>query len=205
MKKTVVKYFFGTVLIAVALMWAIGQLLLLSDAVGKKSATHSPAVATTAIDTVTSKDENNTEVNKQRNNAAPYPAEASASLAAYPPLPAVVEGKMTHVATKEEVPELIGVQFVVEHATSTYYIPKGSTVLNLMLQASSSKAVIFTSKEYSGLGTLITSINGKVSNQGRNDLFWIYSVNGKKATVGVSAYVLHDGDVVSWSYEPSTM
>ena len=204
MKKTVVKYFFGTALIAVALMWAIGQLLLLSDAVGKKSATHSPAAAT-AIDTVTRTDEHNTEANKQRNNTAPYPAEASASLAAYPPLPAAVKGKMTHVATKEEAPELIGVQFVVEHATSTYYIPKGSTVLNLMLQASSSQAVIFTSKEYSGLGTLITSINGKVSNQGRSDLFWIYSVNGKKATVGVSAYVLRDGDVVSWSYEPSTM
>ena len=74
-----------------------------------------------------------------------------------------------------------------------------------MLQASSSKAVIFTSKEYSGLGTLITSINGKVSNQSRNDLFWIYSVNGTKATIGVSQYVLAAGDVVSWSYEPSTM
>ena len=204
MKKTAAKYFFGAVLITVTLMWAIGQLLLLSDAVGKKSATHSPA-ATTAIDTVTSTNANNTEVNIQRNNAAPYPAEASASLAAYPPLPAAVKGKMTHVATTEEAPELIGVQFVVEHATSTYYIPKGSTVLNLMLQASSSKAVIFTSKEYSGLGTLITSINGKVSNQGRNDLFWIYSVNGKKATVGVSQYVLHAGDIVSWSYEQSTM
>ena len=204
MKKTAAKYFFGVVLITVTLMWAIGQLLLLSDAVEKKSATHSPA-ATTAIDTVTSTNANNTEVNIQRNNAAPYPAEASASLAAYPPLPAAVKGKMTHVATTEEAPELIGVQFVVEHATSTYYIPKGSTVLNLMLQASSSKAVIFTSKEYSGLGTLITSINGKISNQNRSDLFWIYSVNGKKATVGVSGYVLHEGDIVSWSYEPSTM
>ena len=199
MNKSIVKYLLAVVVAAVVSMWIMGRLLLLSDAASKKSP---PATVATSSDKIVAQPvvvlEWKITTPKEGGIVTGLPA-----IAQPPQLP----GLLTPLAdvSPERVSQSIGVTFVVEHSTSTFSVSEGSTALDLMLKASSSKTVTFTSKEYSGLGTLITSINGKVSNQNRNDLYWIYSVNGKKATVGVSQYVLHDGDVVSWSYEPSTM
>ena len=184
-------------------MWTIGQLLLLSDAITKKSAIRTPA-----IQSAIPADTEDEEASEESTNTPPYPAQARASLAAYPALPTRIKDTTESATSSMEATskrDLISVQFVVEHATTTFSITKDSMVLDLMIAASSSKAATFISKEYSGLGSLITSINGKTSDKDHNDLYWIYSVNGKKATVGVSQYVLHEGDVVSWSYEHSTM
>ena len=179
----------------VVLIWCIGELLLLSDARTKNEPVSSALEATSSV--------TDTKTPLQVTEVMGVEGKMNLSEVAVSAAP-VLESKMT-AASATETKQTIAVQFVVEHATTSYRVLEGSTVLDLMRQASSSNVFTFTGKEYSGLGTLIIAINNKASNQDQNDLYWIYSVNGKKATIGVSQYLLREGDVVSWSYEPSTM
>jgi hypothetical protein len=54
------------------------------------------------------------------------------------------------------------------------------------------------SKEYSGLGEFVESINGITPDK---DQFWSFYVNGKQAAVGASAYITKNGDVIEWKLE----
>ena len=60
--------------------------------------------------------------------------------------------------------------------------------------------ITFTDKNYIGMGEFIVSINGIENN---SDMSWIYYVNNKEASVGISNYKINGGDVVSWKYEKS--
>jgi len=56
----------------------------------------------------------------------------------------------------------------------------------------------FNYKEYPSLGIFVDGING-VKNEPNK--YWIYYVNGKEAEVGVSNYILKDGDEILWKQE----
>lgn len=56
----------------------------------------------------------------------------------------------------------------------------------------------FHSKNYSGLGNFIDEINKVKGTPGR---YWIYYVNNKKASVGVSKYIVKSGDIITWKQE----
>ncbi|HAE36971.1 MAG: hypothetical protein UR85_C0009G0021 [Candidatus Nomurabacteria bacterium GW2011_GWF2_35_66] len=56
----------------------------------------------------------------------------------------------------------------------------------------------FQYKEVSGLGSFITEINGVKGTPGK---YWMYYVNDKLASVGVSQYILKDGDIINWKNE----
>ncbi len=77
-------------------------------------------------------------------------------------------------------------------------IVKGESVYDFMLELQKEGKINFKDKTYSGMGKLIEEING-IKNSG--DKNWIYYVNGKKATVGVSNYKINEGNMVSWKYE----
>jgi hypothetical protein len=49
--------------------------------------------------------------------------------------------------------------------------------------------------EYPSLGVFINEINGIKAGSGK---YWFYAVNGKEASVGVSNYVLKEGDIINW-------
>lgn len=51
------------------------------------------------------------------------------------------------------------------------------------------------SKEYSGLGKMVLSIDGKAADSKH---FWEFFVNGKSSSVGASSYVLKAGDKIEW-------
>lgn len=53
-------------------------------------------------------------------------------------------------------------------------------------------------KEYAGLGTLVTGINGEEN--GIDNKYWQYKVNGVMPQIGADAYILKDGDVVEWFF-----
>jgi len=53
-------------------------------------------------------------------------------------------------------------------------------------------------EEYPDLGVLITKIGDK--EWGGDDKYWQYWVNNEYAPVGVTGYVLEDGDVVEWKF-----
>ena len=48
------------------------------------------------------------------------------------------------------------------------------------------------------MGSFITEINGIKGLPGK---YWIYYVNDKLASVGVSKYVLKEGDIINWKNE----
>lgn len=53
----------------------------------------------------------------------------------------------------------------------------------------------FLYKQYPSLGVFVYEINGLKAGNGK---YWIYSVNGQEAIVGISNYILKDGDIINW-------
>lgn len=78
-------------------------------------------------------------------------------------------------------------------------LPQGSTALQLM-EAAKLQGFSFSGREFTGMGFFVEEINGKKQNP-RQNMYWIYSINGKKAEVGVSNYIIQPNDVISWDYE----
>jgi len=56
----------------------------------------------------------------------------------------------------------------------------------------------FKGKEYPSLGFFVEEINGVKGEPGE---YWIYYVNGEKAQVGISKYIVKDGDIINWRQE----
>lgn len=79
-------------------------------------------------------------------------------------------------------------------------IVPNSTVYDAMKKLGEDKSSGFTfhSKEYSSLGNFVDSINGVPGTPGK---YWLYYLNGKKASTGVSKNKIKSGDVVTWKQE----
>ena len=81
-------------------------------------------------------------------------------------------------------------------------IEENSTVFKVMkkIEEKNTEDNLFNFKytEYASLGSFITEINGIKGTSGK---YWIYYVNGKEASVGVSKYILKSGDIISWKQE----
>ncbi len=193
-----IKKIFTGILLLLALMWLAGELLLKSDerALIKAKATMS---ATTS------------EVGGVATSVAKFATPLSAQKKIVTQIPQATSStkEISKVATSSPVVTLEGkeqmsVTLVLDGKTFAHQLPNGSSVATLLTLAQNKGDLTYVGKEYSGLGMLITAINGKTNNMDKSNLYWIYSVNGKKATRGVSQYVLSFGDMVSWSYEQNT-
>lgn len=78
-------------------------------------------------------------------------------------------------------------------------VESGTAVFTLMETMRATDRLSFHARDFGGsLGKFIDEING-VKNT--SDHFWIYYINNKKASVGVSNYVLQPDDVITWKYE----
>jgi hypothetical protein len=81
-------------------------------------------------------------------------------------------------------------------------IKERSSVFEAMekMQKENTQGNIFDFKytHNASLGNFITEINGQYGTPGK---YWIYYVNNEKASIGVSNYILKDGDIISWSQE----
>ena len=60
------------------------------------------------------------------------------------------------------------------------------------------KSFSFKAIEHPGLGYFVEEMNGVKGTPGK---YWIYYVNGKEASVGVSQYIIKNGDIISWKQE----
>jgi len=87
-------------------------------------------------------------------------------------------------------------------ATYGVSVPEGSSVYDAMRIARDNGRLDFNGREFAGLGFFVEEVNG-IAGDVENGMYWVYSVNGIEAQVGVSDYVLHDGDTVTWEYEKS--
>lgn len=56
----------------------------------------------------------------------------------------------------------------------------------------------FQGKDFPGLGFFVEDINGI---KGESGAYWLYYVNNKKAEVGITNYILKNGDIINWVQE----
>ena len=79
-------------------------------------------------------------------------------------------------------------------------VSEGSTVYDLMAEAQRQSGFTFRGKEFWGLGFFVEEING-VAESSKNKMRWIYYVNGRVSSVGVSQYIVQANDIIEWRYE----
>jgi len=89
---------------------------------------------------------------------------------------------------------------VVQGKSITLVIPERGSVYDMMNLARHEHLITFKEKEYSGMGFFIQEING-IANDSKAGRYWIYYINGKKASVGVSTYEVKLNDNTNWQYE----
>ncbi len=79
-------------------------------------------------------------------------------------------------------------------------IKVGTTVYDAMktLQDTKKSNFSFHSRDYSSLGSFVDEINGVKGTPGK---YWIYYINNKKASLGISKYILKTEDHISWKQE----
>jgi hypothetical protein len=77
-------------------------------------------------------------------------------------------------------------------------ITPGETGIEAMRALQSSGVLTFTGRDYPGLGFFVDSLGGVANGGG---MYWVFYVNGKSATSGISSVVLSPGDVIEWKYE----
>jgi len=71
----------------------------------------------------------------------------------------------------------------------------GGSLLSILADAQKRGEIVFSGKEYSGLGFFVTEIGSLKQQDGK---YLMYSINGKEASVGVSLYIPKNGDVIVW-------
>ncbi|MCX6752114.1 MAG: DUF4430 domain-containing protein [Candidatus Nomurabacteria bacterium] len=74
----------------------------------------------------------------------------------------------------------------------------GTSLYNALTQQKNAGKITFSGKNYPSLGFFVTDIGTLHANNGKN---LIYYINGKEASVGVSSYMLKDGDIIEWKLE----
>jgi len=80
----------------------------------------------------------------------------------------------------------------------TLSTPANTTFYDALMKAKNSGAITFSGKNYPSLGFFLTDIGALHSGDGKDLLYYI---NGKEATVGVSSYILKNGDILEWKLE----
>jgi len=98
--------------------------------------------------------------------------------------------------------QTISTVLTVDGTSYTANVPINSTVYDMM-NAIADESLHFTfggTNFGPGMGFFVDSINGKKEDH-KNKLYWVYKINGKKAMVGVSGYLVKEGDIISWALE----
>jgi len=118
-----------------------------------------------------------------------------------------IEIPTKEILKKENLPIVIDtnnikVSLIVSDKKYETKIKEGSTVFEAMkkIEEESTSDNLFSFKytEHSGLGSFITEINEIKGTPGK---YWIYYVNNEKASVGVSKYIMKEGDIINWKQE----
>jgi hypothetical protein len=109
----------------------------------------------------------------------------------------------SHEGAQEASPAVsayLSVDGLYEHKEITVH--PGDTVLMVLEEAyAADPAVRLRSKEYSGLGTLVTGIGGLEN--GTEGKYWQYRVNGAVPQVGAGSYLVAEGDDIEWFFATS--
>ncbi len=94
------------------------------------------------------------------------------------------------------IPE--NITFKIENKNINLPFISGDNLYKTMLNGQKNNLLNFKGKEYSGLGFFVTDIGDIHQGNGKNI---IYYINGKEASVGISSYIPHIGDIIEWKLE----
>ncbi len=99
--------------------------------------------------------------------------------------------------------EAVGTKLIVGEKTYTLDFEGEKTVQEVMNLMQDSTDFSFTTRDYGKtLGEMVTEING-VKNNPKSNKYWIYSVDGEKAKVGISNNLITKNNLIEWTYEDS--
>ena len=73
-----------------------------------------------------------------------------------------------------------------------------TSALDNLIAATKQKGIQLATKDYGNLGTLVMKIGDKEN--GQDQRYWQYWVNGKYSQVGVSSYIVQPGDTIEWKF-----
>ena len=102
------------------------------------------------------------------------------------------------LASNKKEEKKIKITFIIIDKKYETEIKEGDSVFLAMQENKVNKVFDFTYTETLGLGSFITGINNQLGSPGK---YWMYYVNGLKASVGASQYILKEGDIISWQQE----
>lgn len=107
------------------------------------------------------------------------------------------ENKNLPIEEKEHTEEENQITLIVLDKIYEIGIDENDSLYQAMINLENKNAnnFSFNYKNYPSLGIFIDEINGQKAGSGK---YWIYSVNGEEATVGISNFILKDGDIINW-------
>ena len=79
-------------------------------------------------------------------------------------------------------------------------VKEGSSVYEAMFAMQEQTDFTFSGTNYGSLGFFVESIEG-IQNDTLKGKYWIYYINGKKAQMGISQYIIQPNDIITWTYE----
>ncbi len=79
--------------------------------------------------------------------------------------------------------------------TTNLSFPANTLLYDTLIKEKTAGKIVFSGKNYPGLGFFVTDIGTLHTGNGKNLLYYI---NGKEATVGVSSYTLKNKDIIEW-------
>jgi hypothetical protein len=109
------------------------------------------------------------------------------------------ENLVTEVEEKRQIE--IPLQVVSPNGVEQYTvtIEAGGTVEDAM-RAAKSQGLSYNAKGYTGIGAYVKTING-LDEDRRGGFYWIYYLNGSRATAGITIQTLKKGDTLKWLFE----
>ncbi|MBI2098684.1 MAG: DUF4430 domain-containing protein [Candidatus Wildermuthbacteria bacterium] len=108
--------------------------------------------------------------------------------------------RVAELPLKYEREGLIRATFLAVGQEYEVWLPEGATAYDLMASAAESSEFEFRGRNFWEMGFFVEEINGIVQDR-KEKMYWIYYINGEKALVGVSQYVIQTNDVIEWKYE----
>lgn len=105
----------------------------------------------------------------------------------------------TPASSVQSVPDdSLHASFAIGERTYDLRFREGETLYQAMRRLEQAGAIAIEGKNFSGLGFFVEGLNGERNGRGN---YWIYSVNGVKASVGVEGYRPKAGDRIVWTFE----
>src|SRR3989344_4379275 len=105
------------------------------------------------------------------------------------------------LAPETEQAQLMPVSLIVEETKYELKVAPGSSAYHV-LETAREQGLSFKGRNFPGMGFFVEELQGKAESN-RQGMYWIYSINNKKAEVGVSSYIIQPNDVITWTYEKS--